>query len=122
MFTNDYIMRQIEMLSNVIRKVFFQRVEMNDEPINYIFSGENLDTLDAVLDAHIASGEFAKAEDELFAYMEKHPSERAFESAIAFFSRLNAFSDAELRRGNFSRDEISKGITDITKLVDRLSE
>jgi uncharacterized protein YuzB (UPF0349 family) len=56
-------------------------------------------------------GEFAKAEDELFAMLEAEPgNERLLEFGCAFYRRLLAQSDTALTNANLPRGEVEEGL------------
>jgi len=60
------------------------------------------------------TGEFAKAEDELFAMLEAEPNnERLVEFGCAFYRRLLAQSDTALNEANLPREEIEEGLKEL---------
>ena len=57
------------------------------------------------------TGEFAKAEDTLFAMLDAEPDNAAIlEFGIAFYQRLRSQSDAALNEANLPRDEVEEGL------------
>lgn len=60
------------------------------------------------------TGEFAKAEDALFAMLEAEPDNEAItEFGIAFYQRLLAQSDAALHEANLPRTEVEEGLKEL---------
>lgn len=57
------------------------------------------------------AGEFARAEDWLFALLEDDPA--ALPDGIAFYDRLAWRTDDELARGNLPRDEVAAGLAEL---------
>jgi hypothetical protein len=59
-------------------------------------------------------GDFAKAEDALFALLEAEADNAALlELGVAFYERLSRRSDAELVLGNLPREEIQSGLAEL---------
>lgn len=59
-------------------------------------------------------GEFAKAEDELFAMLDAEPGkERLVEFGCAFYRRLLAQSDTTLNQANLPRGEVEEGLKEL---------
>lgn len=59
-------------------------------------------------------GEFAKAEDRLFAMLEAEPENAGLvEFGIAFYERLRGQSDASLAAGNLPRPELEAGLAEL---------
>lgn len=57
------------------------------------------------------TGEFAKAEDELFTMLDAEPNnERLMEFGCAFYRRLLAQSDSALNHANLPRSEVEEGL------------
>jgi hypothetical protein len=57
------------------------------------------------------SGDFAGAEDWLFALLDDDPG--ALEDGLAFYERLGHFSDEELAQGNLPRAEVAAGLAEL---------
>jgi Family of unknown function (DUF6483) len=63
---------------------------------------------------HERTGEFAKAEDELFAMLDAAPdNERLVEFGCAFYRRLLAQSDTALNEANLPRAEVEEGLKEL---------
>ncbi len=119
-FQDDWMMRQIEMMTRFIANVVFKK---NEEDINYEIIGniEDTDSLTSTdktyleLCALVKDGEIGQAEDLLFDNMEY--SDKYIELASDFYRRLNRMSDDELEAGGFSRDEVYDGYVEIMSLL-----
>ena len=62
------------------------------------------------------SGEFAKAEDALFAMLEAEPGNAGLvEFGVSFYERLQRQSDAALADGNLPRPELEAGLAELRK-------
>jgi len=60
------------------------------------------------------TGDFAKAEDELFAMLDAEPdNERLVEFGCAFYRRLLAQSDTALNEANLPRAEVEEGLKEL---------
>jgi hypothetical protein len=57
------------------------------------------------------AGDFARAEDWLFALLDEDPGE--LERGIAFYERLGHFNDEELVQGNLPRAEVAAGLAEL---------
>ena len=70
-----------------------------------------LHTRALLMQHHERIGEFAKAEDELFAMLDAEPNnERLMEFGCAFYRRLLAQSDTALSDANLPRTEVEEGL------------
>ena len=107
-FTQDWIMRQIQMIAQFLAKLLFGK-----ETTDYIVEDElalnGTDLLYKALCALLEKGEIGKAEDVLFEALENGGKEN-LEVAIDFYSKLNKMTDAQLKAGNFSREEVEDGL------------
>jgi hypothetical protein len=64
------------------------------------------------------TGQFAKAEDALFAMVEEDPANaRLLEFGLSFYERLKGQSDAALNEGNLPRPEVEAGFADLQKRI-----
>lgn len=73
-------------------------------------------TTSALLMEHYErSGQFAKAEDALYAILEAQPGNLpAVEFGISFYERLERQSDARLEEGNLPRSEVEAGLKELS--------
>jgi hypothetical protein len=93
---------------------FVPRVEMfvavlRDSPLP-------LETQALLMQHYERSGEFAKAEDALFAMLEAEPENAGLvEFGVSFYERLQGQSDAALAAGNLPRPELEAGLAELRK-------
>jgi hypothetical protein len=63
-------------------------------------------------------GEFAKAEDVLFATLDAQPAQPGLrEFGMAFYQRLMSKSDAALSAGNLPRPELEAGLAELRHVI-----
>lgn len=117
MLTQDWMMRQIETMTLAIAKLVFQK-----DTVEYRMSheGEESSVLTESDEVYVAllaltdQGRFDEAENMLFDCLD--PADPAFlDVANDFYFRLNLLTDKALSDGNFSRQEIADGLTDVTE-------
>ena len=113
-FSQDWMMRQIQMLAQVLAKILFGK-----ETTDYIIEDEqNLNGTDLLYKAIselLSKGDIGGAEDLLFEALENGGKEN-LEVAIDFYTKLNKMSDSELEAGNFSREEVEDGLRNAAEL------
>lgn len=109
-FHDDWIMRQIEMMTRFFSQIIFQK-----DKIGYEFeTSEMLTVADQThldLQKLVIEGRICEAEDLLFNNAEM--TDKYLELAIDFYKQLNELSDERLISCNFSREEIYEGLVDI---------
>ena len=106
MFQDDYIMRQIEMLTRFIGNVLLQG-DTTDTGISVDVEG---DFLSYRLNGLLLEGKINEAENLLFEAIEESPKRAYLKTAMDFYETLGSLSDEQLERGDFSRDEIIEGL------------
>ncbi len=113
-FTQDWIMRQIQMIAQMLAKILFGK-----ETTDYIVEDEeNLNGTDLLYKAiseKLASGDIGGAEDILFEALENGGREN-LEVAVDFYSKLNKMTDAQLEAADFSREEVEDGLRNAVAL------
>lgn len=113
-FTQDWIMRQVQMLAQMLAKILFGK-----DTTDYIVEDEGdlngTDLLYKALCAKLEKGDICGAEDLLFEALENGGKEN-LEVAVDFYARLNKMSDAELESANFSREEVEQGLQNAAAL------
>ncbi len=73
-----------------------------------------LPTLARLMQHYERTGEFAKAEDALFAMLEAEPAPPGLvDFGLAFYERLQGQSDASLAAGNLPRPELEAGLAEL---------
>lgn len=111
MFQQDYILRQIEMLTRELARIFFRK-----EKVDYVFPEREAGYSDddiwyAQILRLLAAEKINAAEDALFDGFDA--SAVRLRAALDFYSRLSLLSDEALARAHFSREEIAQGLRDI---------
>lgn len=113
-FSQDWIMRQVQMIAQMLAKILFGK-----ETTDYIIEDEeNLngtDLLYKALSELLTKGEIGKAEDLLFEALENGGKEN-LEVAVDFYAKLNKYSDKELEERDFSREELEDGLRNAAAL------
>ncbi len=93
---------------------FVPRVEMFASALQG--SGLPLETQARLMQHYERSGQFAKAEDALFAMLEAEPDNPAIaDFGVSFYQRLQGQSDARLAAGNLPRPELEAGLAELRK-------
>ena len=120
MITEDYLMRQIEIIARTLAKLIFNK----DSPEYVIIDYQILKTTDIIhnqlLDL-IDARDINEAENLLFEKIEteldENPEGRGYlEVAIDFYSRLNDLSTGVLDECGFERDEIDEGLREVSEM------
>ncbi len=122
MFQDDYILRQIDMLSRFLGKVVFDKdlefVSLLDE------EGGNIgDDLFAYrLRKLLSERKINEGENLLFETVEAEPSEQNLKTALEFYEELKKMSDKELEACDFSYQEILEGLRALQKFYVHMEE
>ena len=115
-FTNDYILRMIEIAIHGLANIVFQRdgdlVELYDEEASPSAGG----VIDHLLRARLERGDVNGAENLLFEELERNPLDAHLNTAVDFYRAISAYSDEDLASRGFSRDEILMGLIDVGTL------
>ena len=112
-FQDDYIMRQIELMSRFIAKFMF-----NSESISYEIENPlqltQTDIMYNKIKLLISEKNFCEAENMLYENLD--PTDKTqLALAVDFYNTLSRFSDDELEENNFSKEEIADGMRMIMK-------
>lgn len=67
----------------------------------------------------VSKGKIGEAEDMLFREAEKNPSMEIYEIGRKMYGLLDKKNDDELRKYNFSKEEIKLGLKDLKKLIQK---
>ena len=115
MFHQDYIMRQIEMLTEAIASYIFNK----ETAIHYEIRDEirqvETDILYLQLRNLLNDNKINEAENLLFEMIDPLEANH-FIIAVDFYEKVNKLSDVELKEYDFSKDEIIDGLNRINKL------
>ena len=112
MFQQDWLMRQIQMLSQFVAKLIFKKDAIKYEITNEL-NLTRTDLLYGALRELLLKSEICEAENLLFDNYED--SEEYLKLAVDFYDSLNKMDDAELEAGNFSREEIREGLSELLR-------
>ena len=117
MFENDYIMKQIELMTNFRAKVILGK-ESPEYKLKYDLQGNASDEelLYLRLVKMIDDGEINEAENLLFENIEREPRAEYLEIAIDFYDRLGRLDNKALDDADFSRAEVLEGLENVKKL------
>ena len=120
MITEDFLMRQIEIIARTLAKLIF-----NKETSEYVIADYQIltevDTVYRQLLKLIDEGKINEAENLLFEKIdlefEENPANNYYlEIAIDFYSRLNNLSNKTLEDCGFDREEIDEGIREVADI------
>lgn len=112
-FQQDWLMRQIEAMVQVISRMVFHKDDVKYE----IFDETNQTQADMLynkIKTLLADLKICEAENLLFINMEKGNQEY-LKLALDFYQTVGKLSDAELEVHNFSRQEIAEGLKDFIR-------
>lgn len=107
MFEQDYIMRQIHQIIEILMKVIFN-IDNRYLSINLINDTETRETADDML-KNADIGNINEAENKLSKMIETRTMDGLL-AGLIFYSYLNNKDDDYFERNNFSRDEVENGI------------
>jgi len=117
MFENDYIQRQIEIITRSLAAAIFHKdisMGMAEESVfseSFTISGE--DMLIFMLTKYMNERKLNEAENYLFRALEENPSDNVLSIGFDFYENLKSLDDDILAACNFSREEIEQGIADM---------
>lgn len=107
MFEQDYIMRQIHQIIEVLVKILFN-VDNQYLSVDLIKDTETKESADDML-RNIDIGNIHEAENKLFELVENRTMDNLL-AGLIFYSYLNEKDDDYLEVNGFSRDEVENGI------------
>ena len=115
---HDYFLRQIEDMGRMLGEILFMKkqdpIPDFDEEGNLLESGLLYRRLCTMLDARDVNG----AENILFETLERYPEYDFLRVALQFYTDLEKWTDTELEKADFSRQEILEGMREIQKYID----
>jgi len=118
MFSDDYILRQIETLTRMLGQVLFQRQpageEMFDARGNITTEGLLLHKLKHM----IAKGEINAAENFLFEEIESSHNILLLPAAVEFYKILSTLSEKRLQECDYSSEEIASGLQEVQRIFE----
>ena len=109
----DWLMRQIEMMTMAIAKLLFGKdspeYDLKDE-----LGQERSSELQQRLTALLQEGKLGEAEDLLFFEMDQG-DKSILAVAVDFYKQANTFSDVELEAQGFTRTELWEGLGEVVE-------
>ena len=115
-FTNDYIMRMIEIAIHGLANLVFQKdrdlVTVDDEEVARVSGG----VLSHLIRYMVDRGDINGAENLLFEELERNPLDTHLNTAIDFYREISALNDDELLSRGFTREEVLTGLIDVGTL------
>ena len=112
MFHKDYLVRQIESMSESIACIVFNKEAAAKNEIRSEEKHTDTDLLYVLLCDLVAKNSINEAENLLFDMLDPY-SYNQLAIAEDFYNRLDRLSDKELADANFSREEIANGLDDV---------
>ena len=116
MYQQDWIMRQIEIIVQMVAKIIFKKDNTQFDIYDESNSAEIHRLYERLINL-LNELKINEAEDILFAKINNNDL-IYLKVSMDFYSRLNKLSDEELEAANFTREEIKSGLEDILKLYD----
>lgn len=115
MYQQDYVLRQIELFSQGIARIFFHREQVSYSwPVSRtLYTRRDLWYRRVLL--LLEEGKINAAENLLFEEMDSRDP-RCLEAALDFYARLAALDEEQLNAAGFSREEIAQGLADASRL------
>lgn len=111
MASNDYFMRQVEGMTDIISTMFFGRTAPEEEEEQYeIHISTDIQSLLMDLRLLIAQKRLNDAENLLFARMEEDRETSYLDCARQFYAWLGELGDRELDDCDYTRGEIAEGL------------
>lgn len=112
-YKRDWILRQIQMIADMIAQAVFHKSVIVYQSENEIAPTQT-DRLFSRLDVLVEQGEIGEAEDLLFGGIEAG-NQKHLELAMDFYRKINRMSDEELEKCSFPRQEILDGLNAVVK-------
>lgn len=114
-YQDDWLMRQIDTLVQMMSRLLLHK------PFERYTQQEELDEsrqaqLHLTLMELLHQGRVNEAENMLFDRLSDQHQADDLEVALDFYAMLNTFSDEELERAHFSREEVDEGLRDVAGL------
>jgi len=109
------IEKLITELAKNMSEALLNKEEESSAKINLDDIGSG-DILWIILKHLVGNGEYNKAENILFEALNKNNSQEIYQIALDFYKLLLEKSDEELKKGDFTREEVYQGMEDVKKL------
>lgn len=118
MYHQDWFMRKIETIIQMVAKIIFKKDFERDNIQFDIYDESNSVEIHRLYERLIdLINELKINEAENILFVEINNDDLIYiKIAVDFYNRLNKLNDEELERANFTREEIKSGLEDILKL------
>jgi hypothetical protein len=114
MYEQDWVIRQIQNMAQMIAKLVFNK-ESTEYEINDQTNNTETDLLHKRLLELLSALKINQAEDLLFENLKTDNLDYLM-VAVDFYARVNEFNDSALVENDFSRDELERGLEEIQKM------
>lgn len=115
MFQQDFIMREVELISRFLAKTLLGRdLEQQEETVEFECLSENYFAYR--LRRLVGEGKINQAENELFEAMEEEPKMEYLSAAFEFYRTLAELDPVYLKQCGFSEEEIAEGLQDVKRI------
>ena len=114
MYQNDYILRQIELMTNFLYKLLHGEDLMQITDEEYEVQGKSTDQfLSETLRSMALQGQINEAENLLYEHLEEKHDKEDLTAAVEFYRLLARLDDSILEQADYSRIEIVEGLRDL---------
>lgn len=111
----DFIEREIQGLSRFLAKILMQKDIASGELIDENGNVASEKFLKYKLFKLVSDKKINEAENLLFKWIGENPKPEYLSVAVEFYEKLNHLSDDALSESNFSREEITEGLSSVKK-------
>lgn len=113
-FQSDWLMRQIEMITQFVLRLLFDR-ETADEKLEELMESGDHELIWGNILAALRDGRVNEAENLLFENAD--PGDEKFVAVgLEYYKRLSSFSVEQLEAAGFTQDEVLEGLFDFLKI------
>lgn len=118
-YSNDFIMREIQGLARFMAQVLFQKGLTADEIIdeNAVVAEDML--LEYTLMKLVREGRINEAENRMFEEIEREPQLGYLQLALRLYTEVAKYGDEQLAAFDYSRQEIAEGIAAVKKIYEK---
>jgi hypothetical protein len=108
-------------LTSAVREVLEKVLGKRGDPYEFVeMKVVEAEDFAALLEALVADGRYAEAEDFLFAQYERTPSVELYAAGMEAFTKMSALSETDLAARGYSHAEIEKARRDFELLSEKL--
>lgn len=127
MFKQDWTEKQIEAIGDTLAVAIFGKKKLKDilEDYDENHEKDEIDgleekTLRVTINKFLDNDDINRAENILFSSIKRNPSVGKLLIAFDFYNKINEWTDEDLEKNNFSREEIKDGIENIKRVYDKI--